>query len=141
MSRKAVFLTSFLIAIPLLIVEPATAACIPSATRMCLQNNRFSVMIDWRTSTSSGPGQVASCGTADSGLFWFFGSNNWEVLVKVLNGCGLNNRYWVFVGTTTNVGWTMTVTDTLTNVTKIYSSPLNTVSCPILDTNAFATCP
>ena len=73
--------------------------------------------------------------------FWFFSSTNWEMMIKVLNGCGVNNRYWVFTGVTTNVGWTMRVTDTLTNVTKIYSSPNGTASCPILDTNAFATCP
>jgi len=108
---------------------------------LCLQNNRFSVTINWQTTTGSGGGQVASCSTTDSGLFWFFNATNWEMMVKVLNGCGVNNRYWVFTGVTTNVGWTMRVTDTLTNVTKIYSSPNGTASCPVLDTNAFATCP
>jgi hypothetical protein len=139
MSRTVGALAFLLIALPL--ADAAQAACVPSATRMCLQNNRFSVTINWQTSTSSGAGQVASCGTVDSGLFWFFNSANWEVLVKVLNACSVNNRFWVFTGVTTNVGWTMTVTDTQTNVTKIYSNPLNTAACPILDTNAFATCP
>jgi Subtilase family len=116
-------------------------ACTPSATRMCLNSNRFSVTVSWTTGSSNGAGQVASCGTADSGLFWFFNSTNWEMLVKVLNGCGVNSRYWVFSSVTTNVGWTMTVTDTLTGAVKTYTNPNGTTANPILDTNAFATCP
>jgi hypothetical protein len=143
MKRNA---SALLIAITVLLgafgTTPAMAqSCVPSATRLCLQNNRFSVTINWQTTTSSGAGQVVSFSTVDSGLFWFFSSTNWEMMIKVLNGCGVNNRYWVFTGVTTNVGWTMRVTDTLTNVTKIYSSPNGTASCPVLDTNAFATCP
>lgn len=116
-------------------------ACTPSATRLCLSSNRFSVQINWRTSTSSGAGQVASCTTPDSGIFWFFSASNWEMMVKIVNGCSLNSRYWVFAAGTTNVEWTMTVTDTLTGQVKTYFNPLNTTSCAVLDTNAFATCP
>lgn len=142
MSRRTAALIPFLTAAYLILTSTvAQAACTPSSTRMCLQNNRFSVTVNWQTSSGSGAGQVASAGTTDSGLFWFFGSNNWEMLVKVLNACSTNSRYWVFIGVTTNVAWTMTVTDTLTNTTKIYSSPFGTASCPILDTSAFATCP
>jgi hypothetical protein len=57
-------------------------------------------------------------GTSDSGLFYFNNSNNWEMLLKVLNACTLNNRYWVFVSATTNVQFTLTVTDTQRSVTK-----------------------
>lgn len=142
MSRRVVALTPFLIAIYLIITPAAAQAlCTPSATTMCLQNNRFSLTVNWQTSTSSGMGQVASCGTSDSGLFWFFSSTNWEMMVKVLNACSLNNRFWVYTGVTTDVGWTMTVTDTFTNTTKTYYSPRGTASCPILDSSAFATCP
>ena len=38
----------------------------------------------------------------DSGLFYFFGASNLEMLIKVLNACGLNDRYWVFFAATTN---------------------------------------
>lgn len=142
MSRRVVALTPFLIAVYLLLTPAsAQAVCTPSATTMCLQNNRFSLTVNWQTASSSGAAQVASFGTSDSGLFWFFSSTNWEMMVKVLNACSLNNRYWVFTGVTTDVGWTMTVTDTLTNTKKIYSSPRGIAACPILDTDAFATCP
>jgi hypothetical protein len=32
-------------------------------------------------------------------------------MVKALNGCGLNNRYWVFSAATTNVFYRMEVLD------------------------------
>jgi hypothetical protein len=76
-----------------------------TATTLCL-NGRHQVKASWRTDPPGGtshPAQVAPLATAESGLFWFFGPNNWEVMVKVLNGCGLNDRWWVFSAATTNV--------------------------------------
>ena len=34
---------------------------------------------------------------------WFFQAENVEAVVKVLNGCGINDRYWVFAGGLTDV--------------------------------------
>ncbi|HEX5715648.1 MAG TPA: hypothetical protein VF179_05775, partial [Thermoanaerobaculia bacterium] len=79
--------------------------------------------------------------TSDTGYFWFFGSTNVEMIIKVLNGCGANNRYWVFAGGLTNVRVRITVTDTLRGVTKQYTNPQGTAFQPIQDTSAFATCP
>ncbi|MGH9399710.1 MAG: hypothetical protein ACRD00_05035, partial [Thermoanaerobaculia bacterium] len=80
-------------------------------------------------------------GTSDTGQFWFFSSSNVEIVVKVLNGCGVNTRYWVFAGGLTNVQVTLTVTDMSNSTMKTYINPLNTAFAPIQDTNAFATCP
>ena len=63
------------------------------------------------------------------------------MVVKVLNGCGLNQRYWVFAGGLTNVKVTLTVTDMSNNTVKVYTNPINTPFQPIQDTAAFATCP
>ena len=41
----------------------------------------------------------------------------------------------------TNVGVTVTVTDTKTGAVKTYNSPINKTFAPVLDTSAFATCP
>ena len=62
-------------------------------------------------------------------------------MVKVLNGCGVNTRYWVFAGGLTNVRVTLTVTDMSNNTVQTYINNLNTPFAPIQDTNAFATCP
>ena len=61
-------------------------------------------------------------------------------MIKVLNGCGLNDRFWVFAGGLTNVEVKIRVTDTVAGVTRKYANPLSTAFQPILDTGAFATC-
>lgn len=118
-------------------------SCTPTATSLCVNAGRFRVSVTWRRSNGqTGVGTVVpALTTADSGVFWFFGSTNWEMLVKVLNGCGVNNRHWVFYGALTDQQFTLTVTDTQTQQTKTYNNPLGTVSPVITDTNAFATCP
>jgi hypothetical protein len=117
-----------------------SSACTQTSTSLCLNNNRFRVTASWQTSTASGQGAAVRL-TSDTGYFWFFSSNNVEMVVKVLNGCPLNSRYWVFSGGLTNVFVTIEVTDTLTGAVKIYTNPINTAFLPIQDTSAFATCP
>jgi hypothetical protein len=125
--------------------------CGPDADTMCLQGNRFKVEVSWRTQDgSTGSGMVAPCGTDDSGIFYFFNEDNWEMLFKVLNGCNYNDHYWVFFAATTNVEFTTRVTDTLTGFVKSYNSsgqsieytnPLGQPANAVTDTTAFATCP
>lgn len=114
--------------------------CTPDANSLCLNNGRFKVTAAFQTSTQSGLG-TAIPGSSDTGQFWFFSSQNVEMVVKVLNGCGFNQRYWVFAGGLTNVQVTMTVTDMANGTTKTYTNPANTAFQPIQDTAAFATCP
>lgn len=120
-------------------VVGASDTCTPNATTLCLNKGRFRVTADWRTSDRSGQGQGVLL-TPDTGYFWFFGSDNVEVVVKVLDACSFNNRFWVFSGGLTDVGVTLKVTDTVTNATKEYTNPLSTPYRPITDTNALATC-
>lgn len=114
--------------------------CTPDALSLCLSNGRFKVQATWQSTTSSGVG-TAIPGTSDTGQFWFFSASNVEIVVKVLNGCGITNRYWVFAGGLTNVKVTLTVTDMQNGTVKTYINPLNTAFAPIQDTAAFATCP
>jgi len=118
----------------------ASIACSPSGTVMCLNNGRFRVQAFYETVTSSGAAATVPI-TSDTGYVWFFSSNNVESVVKVVNGCALNSRYWVFAGGLTNVQVTFTITDTLTGLVRNYSNPLGTAFQPIQDTNAFASCP
>lgn len=116
--------------------------CVADSETLCLNSGRFKVQVGWRVGAGLGVGSVAN-NAADSGIFWFFDANNWEMLVKVLNGCGPggNNRYWVFFAATTDVEYTMAVTDTQTGVVKVYYNPPGHPSDAVTDTNAFATCP
>lgn len=118
-------------------------ACVEDAHTLCLNNDRFRVEVDWRiASGATGVGTVVPVTSDDSGLLWFFNENNWEMLIKVLNACNsANPRYWVFFAATTNVQYTVTVTDTQSGAVKVYFNPLNTPSPAVTDTGAFATCP
>jgi hypothetical protein len=80
-------------------------------------------------------------GSSESGVLWTQNPNDWVVLLKVLNGCAINNRFWVFYAATTNIEFTITVYDSVTQVTKTYSNPINTPAAPVTDTQAFQTCP
>ena len=121
---------------------PQTAACVPGPHHLCLADGRFRVEVAWRDFTGQeGAGSVAACSTADSGLFWFFDQSNWELMVKVLDGCALNGHYWVFTAATTTVEYTLTVTDTLTGEVATYHNPLGKPAVAINDTSAFSGCP
>jgi predicted outer membrane repeat protein len=91
-----------------------------SSTILLLNNNRFKVQVDWQiTSGQTGHGTAVNL-TSDSGYFWFFSGNNVELLIKILDGRGVNNHYWFFWGAMTDVQYTITVTDTQTGAIKTY---------------------
>jgi hypothetical protein len=123
-----------------------TTACVPGDNTLCLgDGGRFKAEVVWSSQTSGGGNAVAVPldSAPQSGLFYFLDPTNIEMLVKVLNACipALGNHYWVFFAATTNVQFTLTVTDTETGQMKMYSNPLNQAALPVQDTNAFATCP
>jgi hypothetical protein len=76
-----------------------------------------------------------------TGYFWFLTEANVELLVKVLDGCPVNDRFRVFAGGLTNLEVELVVTDVLTGSSRAYHNPATTPFAPIGDTQAFATCP
>ena len=120
--------------------DPA-AVCTPTATNLCLNRGRFRVEVAWDANGSSGSGRIVPAASANSGLFWFFAPDNWEVMVKVLDGCGVNGRYWVFAAGTTNVHYVLTVTDTATGNVARYENPAGKPAAAVTDVDAFQTCP
>ena len=113
-----------------------TSPCVPGATTLCLNSNRFKVTVVWASTTASGTASAVSL-TSDTGYLWFFSSSNVEVVIKVVDGRSFNSRFWVFVGGLTNVNVVITVTDTQTGAVKTYTNPQGVAFQPIQDTNAF----
>lgn len=116
---------------------------IPEDQAVCL-DDRFLVSIYDVTNSPTGIAVPVRMGSADTTLFWFYNTSNWEVMLKVLNGCGVNGRYWVFGGALTNQGYHILVTDVTTGpnyVQKHYLNSVGTRAAAIADTNAFHTCP
>jgi hypothetical protein len=122
---------------------PVALSCGAStATSLCLLN-RFSISARFRTGapgSAESTAQVVNVPNPGSGLFWFFNADNWEVLVKAINGCGLNNRYWIFSAATTNVFYRVEVLD-VRGAQKIYFNYPGPPAPAVTDTSAFATCP
>ena len=113
-----------------------------SSGRLCLNQDRFRVEVDWQDfEGNTGIGQRVGFRSEDSGLFWFFDPDNWEVLVKVLDGCPINGHFWVFTAATTNVQYTLRVTDLETGQFKEYSNALGASAPAVTDITAFASCP
>ena len=126
-------------------VEVEPPSCVPSSTAMCLTDGRFKVEVKWKDFAGMvGTGKAVDIGNPSSGIFYFFTPDNLELLIKVLNGCGLNSRYWVYFAATTDVEFEVTVTDTRAPggpVVKKYSNPLGQPADAVTDGTAFATCP
>jgi plastocyanin len=121
--------------------DAPTGTCTADANTLCL-GGRFKVTAAWVSSTAKGAGTtVPLASNPDSGLFYFFASNNIEMLIKVLNGCSLTNSYWIFFAATTNVQFTVTVVDVTTGKTKVYFNPQGQAAVPVQDTTGLATCP
>lgn len=119
----------------------AFGTCIDGPTSLCLDNQRFLVRATFRTAAGGPLGTAESVPLrADSGLFWFFGPENLELLVKVLDGCPINARHWVFLAATTDVEYHLEITDTATGAVKTYSNPLGVLSAARSDVDAFSGC-
>lgn len=114
--------------------------CLANATTLCAHGGRFAVTVDWTTANGTGEGVVAQA-VANSGFLYFFDPDNIELVVKVLDGCGVNEHYWVFLGGLTDQGVDAWVTDTKTGKRAHYANPLHIPFATILDIDAFATCP
>ncbi len=116
--------------------------CSTSATALCLLDH-FQVTAHFRNGpigTAETPATVASCTNPGSGLFWFFSPDNWEVMVKAINGCVVNSRFWVFSAATTNVYYRLEVLDGANGTQKIYFNYAGPPAPAVTDTDAFDNC-
>lgn len=116
--------------------------CYENDTTLCLLDDRYEVTAQWYTADDRGAARVAGHRTTDSGLIYFFDPNNWEMLVKVLNGCHFNQHHWVFAASATDVGFNLTVRDTSVpeGMVKRYTKMPGEPARAITDTGAFAHC-
>jgi len=115
---------------------------------MCLNGGRFAVTALWtKPDGTTGSGHAIKL-TGDSGYFWFFDEANIELVVKVLDGCGITNSHWVFAAGLTNVQVILNVDDTDLRYVggygrprgygrRSYSNQQGVAFPPVQDTGAF----
>jgi hypothetical protein len=118
--------------------------CRPSLGILCIDDfeddRRFAVNVDYDSAIAgrSGRAHLARSEFDRGGIFYFFDRHNPEVMIKVLRGCPVTGHYWIFVSALTNVGFTVTVRDTITGEIWTYENPDQNVALPVQDLRAFA---
>ena len=118
--------------------EPA-GICAPGPKTACLQDSRYEVTVDWQHPDGElNAARVVRAGTNDSGLFSFFDGDNWEMLVKVLNGCSINGHYWVYAASATDLGYTIRVTDTAAGETREFHNETGQTAWAVVEPEAFS---
>ncbi|MEM1179551.1 MAG: hypothetical protein AAGM22_14480 [Acidobacteriota bacterium] len=126
-------------------LRPAKAVlpCREGESLFCFQDRRFEVQVEWflETGESGSARRVPrDLPSEDSGLFYFFAPENWELVLKVLDGCAFNDRFWVFASAASDVGYTIRVLDTEAALERTYTKPAGVVAPSLTDTFALPTC-
>ena len=87
----------------------AATDCTPSGPALALSGG-YTVSMCYETSAGA-VGQARDWGldSSQSALLYFFDRNNVEVLIKVLDGCGVNGHRWVFVAPVTDLAFNLHV--------------------------------
>jgi ELWxxDGT repeat protein len=106
---------------------------------LCLGDDRFRVAVEVETAAGTFAGRREHS-DGDSGVFSFFSPGNWEMLVKVLDGCTINDRFWVFSSAATDVEYTLTVTDRSSGETYVHHHEGGSPAPALTDIDAFANC-
>ncbi len=102
---------------------PAARDC---GTTLPIDFDTSQVSVVWRDFTGrTGTGNPVRL-TSDTGYFWFFDPSNVELVVKVLDGRPINDKWWFFYGALSNVEYTITLQDKRTGATKQYFNPAGT---------------
>jgi hypothetical protein len=106
--------------------QRSTDSCAPNATTLCLQDGRFAASATWRDFAGRTGVGTPIVLTPDTGSFWFFDAGIHELAVKVIDGRGTNDAFWVFYGSLSNVEFDLTVVDTETGESWTRENPLGT---------------
>jgi hypothetical protein len=109
--------------------------CTPYDLALCLGGRRYRVEADWKTPAGATGRAHAVALSGDSGYFWFFDPANVELLTKIVDGCGANQRTWSYSAGLTNLEVELFVFDTATGRGKSYRNPQATSFAPVLDSD------
>jgi photosystem II stability/assembly factor-like uncharacterized protein len=101
---------------------PAAGPCIPLDTVLCLAGRRFAAHVTWTLGDgTTGEGHRAELADGNGG-FWFFSADRTELLLKIVDGGPVNGHFWVFIAGLSNVGYALTLTDTVSGSQHTYTN-------------------
>lgn len=111
--------------------------CAPSDTTACLlTNNRMKVRVD----IDSGEAEVVAS-SKSLARFDVLDPGFAELSVRINNGCGVNDHYWVTILGATTEGFTVRVVDTQIGSEYSYTNPTGVFFSGAEDRTAFKDCP
>jgi hypothetical protein len=115
-----------------------------SPNSLGLLGGRFCVTVTWKDAAGNthvaSPVQFRSDASAG---FWFYDPNSWELQVKLIDACSINNRYWLMASGATTLDYQVSVEDLSSQssvVLRSYQSKQGNTKAT-LDTQAFDGCP
>ena len=121
------------------IADGQAATCTPRPVTTLLGGYTVSMCVEYEKN-----GETTVTGALDYGLdsdqsalLYFFNRDNAEVLVKVLDGCQVNGRRWVFVAPVTNLAFTLRVESPHGESAWTHHNPLNRTAEAKSDVQAF----
>jgi Concanavalin A-like lectin/glucanases superfamily len=121
-----------------LVAPPGLASCGSGGSGALCLASYFAIRVSWRTASgTTGTGVVVPAASSGSGLFWFFSPETWELMVKIVDGCSLNQAFWMFSAAPTNVFYRLEVVDVRSGTTKIYFNYPGPPAPAVTDTVAF----
>ncbi len=115
------------------------AECVSTATEICALG-RFLIRADWSHEGLDPQPASAIVDTEQAGRFWFFDAANTELVIKVVDGCDFNQRFWIYLAGLTTLDATVEIVDTVTGAQRRYHHTAGSNFAPISDIEAFATC-
>ncbi|MDY7093306.1 MAG: hypothetical protein SX243_10090 [Acidobacteriota bacterium] len=106
---------------------PVATQCVPDEHTLCFggeNDDRFEVSVTWKDfQGNSGQGRPLDNQPRGARAFWFFDPENIELAIKVLDGRPVNDSWWIFYASLTNVEFTLTILDTATGQVREYQNP------------------
>ncbi len=115
-----------------------------AADALCLGNGRFEARVRYRSADGEAlrPAARASSPQAPrSGLFALAAAGELQGLINVVDGCAVNDHYWVYLAAIADVELDIAVRDTLTGSTWVFHNPAGKVADVVRDVDAFRGCP
>lgn len=111
-----------------------------SSSGLELLGGRFLVSARWHDFEGHSGDAVPQAYSDESGFLYFFGPENIELAVKVLDACSYNSSFWVYSAGLTNLRVELEVLDLETLELWQYENPLGAPYPAVLDSSAFDTC-